>query len=39
MPKWLQKQIQKAFLEKDRYQIRLLNQCWYYYRKNNWTDS
>ena len=24
----------KAFLEKDNYQIKLLNQCWYFYRKN-----
>ncbi|WP_163102424.1 cortex morphogenetic protein CmpA [Peribacillus alkalitolerans] len=35
MPKWLQSQIRRAFLEKDRYQIKLLNQCWYYYRKTN----
>ncbi len=34
MPNWLMKQMQKAFLEKDNYQIKLLNQCWYFYRKN-----
>ncbi|WLR42148.1 cortex morphogenetic protein CmpA [Bacillus carboniphilus] len=35
MPNWLQNQIQRAFLEKDRYQIKLLNQCWYFYRKRH----
>lgn len=34
MPMWLKAQIQKAFYEKNRYQIRLLNQCWYFYCKN-----
>ncbi|MBS4219430.1 cortex morphogenetic protein CmpA [Bacillus sp. FJAT-49711] len=34
MPTWFQSQIQKAFLEKNRYQIKLLNQCWFFYRKN-----
>ena len=33
MPTWLQNQMQKAFYEKDRYQIKLLNQCWFFYRK------
>ncbi|MCT8136579.1 cortex morphogenetic protein CmpA [Anaerobacillus sp. CMMVII] len=33
MPDWLQKQLQNAFLEKNRHQIRLLNQCWYYYHR------
>ncbi|NGM59854.1 cortex morphogenetic protein CmpA [Bacillus velezensis] len=35
MPNWLIKQMQKAFLEKDNYQIKLLNQCWYFYRKKH----
>ncbi|WP_173104450.1 cortex morphogenetic protein CmpA [Bacillus sp. KH172YL63] len=35
MPKWLVNQLRKAYLEKDRYQIKLLNQCWYFYRKKN----
>ncbi|MFD2442435.1 cortex morphogenetic protein CmpA [Bacillus sp. CGMCC 1.16607] len=35
MPTWFQKQIKKAFLEKNRYQIKLLNQCWFFYRKKN----
>ncbi|WP_133581508.1 cortex morphogenetic protein CmpA [Aureibacillus halotolerans] len=32
MPHWLKKQLKKAYLEKNRYEIRLLNQCWYFYR-------
>ena len=35
MPTWLQSQMQKAFYEKDRYQIKLLNQCWFFYRKTS----
>ncbi|AGX02300.1 MULTISPECIES: cortex morphogenetic protein CmpA [Bacillaceae] len=35
MPTWFQNQIQRAFLEKNRYQIKLLNQCWYFYRKKH----
>ncbi|ASV67241.1 cortex morphogenetic protein CmpA [Cytobacillus sp. FSL W7-1323] len=35
MPVWLQNQMKRAFLEKDRYQIKLLNQCWYFYRKKH----
>lgn len=34
MPNWLKSQMQRAFYEKDHYQIKLLNQCWYFYRKN-----
>ncbi|XBO86597.1 cortex morphogenetic protein CmpA [Bacillus licheniformis] len=34
MPNWLKNQMQRAFYEKDHYQIKLLNQCWYFYRKN-----
>lgn len=33
MPKWFKNQIKKAFYEKNRYQIKLLNQCWYFYRE------
>ncbi|MGL4820491.1 MAG: cortex morphogenetic protein CmpA [Bacilli bacterium] len=33
MPSWLKRQIQRAFLEKNRSQIRVLNQCWYFYRE------
>ncbi|PKG23698.1 MULTISPECIES: cortex morphogenetic protein CmpA [Niallia] len=35
MPSWLQNQIKRAFYEKDRYQIKILNQCWYYYRNKH----
>ncbi|AYV69147.1 MULTISPECIES: cortex morphogenetic protein CmpA [Niallia] len=35
MPNWLQNQIKKAFYEKNSYQVKLLNQCWYYYRRKN----
>ncbi|RWR04304.1 cortex morphogenetic protein CmpA [Siminovitchia fortis] len=35
MPVWFQNQMQKAFLEKDRYQIKLLNQCWFFYRRKH----
>lgn len=33
MPTWLKEQLQKAFYEKNRVQIRVLNECWYYYKK------
>ncbi|WP_173917752.1 cortex morphogenetic protein CmpA [Halobacillus sp. Marseille-Q1614] len=33
MPRWLQKQMSNAFLNKDKYQIKMLNQCWYFYRR------
>ncbi|MBA4544143.1 MULTISPECIES: cortex morphogenetic protein CmpA [Thermoactinomyces] len=32
MPQWLYRQLRRAFLEKDRRQIRLLNQCWFQYQ-------
>ncbi|EKN71022.1 cortex morphogenetic protein CmpA [Neobacillus novalis] len=35
MPTWLQNQMKRAFYEKDRYQIKLLNQCWFFYRKKH----
>lgn len=33
MPQWLCNQLMRAFQTKDRRQIRLLNDCWYFYRK------
>ncbi|MGE7864333.1 cortex morphogenetic protein CmpA [Bacillus mobilis] len=33
MPTWLKKQMQRAYLEKNRHQIKLLNECWFYYSK------
>lgn len=37
MPKWLCNQIMLAFYKKDRRQVRLLNDCWFFYcnRGNN----
>ncbi|WP_128755905.1 cortex morphogenetic protein CmpA [Bacillus sp. LL01] len=35
MPSWFRKQMQRAYLEKDRYQIKMLNQCWFFYQKKN----
>ncbi|WP_147554137.1 cortex morphogenetic protein CmpA [Bacillus testis] len=35
MPVWLEKQIRKAFLERNAQQVQVLNQCWYFYRKTN----
>jgi hypothetical protein len=32
VPQWLSNQLKRAFLKKDRRQIRLLNDCWYFYR-------
>ncbi|WP_096201984.1 cortex morphogenetic protein CmpA [Bacillus sp. FJAT-45350] len=31
MPNWLKMQLKRAYMQKDRYQILLLNQCWFYY--------
>ncbi|QST00312.1 MULTISPECIES: cortex morphogenetic protein CmpA [Pontibacillus] len=35
MPGWLQRQLMKAYQEKNSYQIKMLNQCWYFYRKKH----
>ncbi|MEY8350466.1 cortex morphogenetic protein CmpA [Bacillus cereus] len=35
MPAWLRKQMQRAYYEKNRYQIKLLNECWFYYSKTH----
>jgi hypothetical protein len=35
MPNWLQNQIRRAFFEKNYDQIKILNQCWFYYREND----
>ncbi|MFD2611215.1 cortex morphogenetic protein CmpA [Paenibacillus gansuensis] len=32
MPQWLCNQLMRAFLKKDRRQIKLLTDCWYFYR-------
>ncbi|MBO8157355.1 MAG: cortex morphogenetic protein CmpA [Bacillaceae bacterium] len=33
MPKWLKNQMKSAFRSKNLYQIKLLNQCWFFYQK------
>ncbi|RBW67855.1 cortex morphogenetic protein CmpA [Bacillus taeanensis] len=35
MPGWFKRQLRQAYYKKDRYKIRLLNQCWYFYRKKH----
>ncbi|MFD2617343.1 MULTISPECIES: cortex morphogenetic protein CmpA [Terrilactibacillus] len=35
MPIWFKNQLQDAYYNKDRYQIKLLNQCWFFYQKRN----
>ncbi|AZN40038.1 MULTISPECIES: cortex morphogenetic protein CmpA [Paenibacillus] len=39
MPQWLCNQLMRAFLKKDRRQIRLLNDCWYFYRTSGRPDD
>ncbi|WP_219835853.1 cortex morphogenetic protein CmpA [Paenibacillus sp. R14(2021)] len=39
MPQWLCNQLMRAFLKKDRRQIRLLNDCWYFYRTSQHADE
>ncbi|RFU67375.1 cortex morphogenetic protein CmpA [Peribacillus saganii] len=33
MPVWFQNQMMRAYYAKDRYQIKLLNQCWFFYQR------
>ncbi|EKN62362.1 cortex morphogenetic protein CmpA [Schinkia azotoformans] len=35
MPYWLVKQLMQAYHDKNSYQIKLLNQCWFFYRKKH----
>ncbi|WP_145939451.1 cortex morphogenetic protein CmpA [Paenibacillus glacialis] len=32
MPQWLSNQLMRAFSKRDRRQIKLLNECWFFYR-------
>lgn len=32
LPQWLLKQMMHAYRKKDRRQIRMLNDCWFFYR-------
>ncbi|MBB6451280.1 hypothetical protein HNR44_003274 [Geomicrobium halophilum] len=38
MPYWLRKQLEKAYFEKNHYEIVMLNKCWYTYLKKNASD-
>ncbi|WP_270165165.1 cortex morphogenetic protein CmpA [Paenibacillus sp. SYP-B4298] len=35
MPQWLCNQLMRAYSKKDRRQIRLLNDCWFFYRNRS----
>jgi len=39
MPQWLCNQLMRAFQKKDRRQIKLLNDCWYFYRTKQHTKE
>ncbi|CAM4520897.1 cortex morphogenetic protein CmpA [Paenibacillus typhae] len=34
MPQWLCNQLMKAYFKKDRRQIKMLNECWFFYRNS-----
>lgn len=35
MPQWLKRQLKRAFNGKNTRQIRLLNECWFFYKEKN----
>ncbi|HEY2493603.1 cortex morphogenetic protein CmpA [Paenibacillus sp. IHBB 10380] len=35
MPQWLCSQLMKAFSRRDSRQIKILNECWFYYRTSS----
>ncbi|MBE6184328.1 cortex morphogenetic protein CmpA [Heyndrickxia ginsengihumi] len=39
MPTWFKKQMQKAFSNKQRQQIKLLNQCWFFYNEKKMSEK
>ncbi|MEF2967111.1 cortex morphogenetic protein CmpA [Paenibacillus sp. M1] len=39
MPKWLSNQIMRAFHKRDRRQIMLLNDCWFFYYNRRDADN
>jgi hypothetical protein len=39
MPQWLCNQMMRAFQKKDLRQIKLLNECWYFYRSKQTTNN
>nr|WP_301553640.1 cortex morphogenetic protein CmpA [Desulfuribacillus alkaliarsenatis] len=32
LPNWLLLQLRKAFYQRDKYQIKMLNKCWFRYK-------
>ncbi|WP_156323918.1 cortex morphogenetic protein CmpA [Bacillus sp. JCM 19034] len=38
MPSWLRQQLRRAYFRKDRTQIKILNQCWFYYKEKTGTS-
>jgi len=39
MPRWLVNQLRNAYLDKDTRLIRLLNDCWFFYRRQTNTEE
>lgn len=35
MPQWLCNQLMRAYLKKDRRQIKMLNDCWFFYHRQS----
>ncbi|MBR2516563.1 cortex morphogenetic protein CmpA [Geobacillus sp. FSL K6-0789] len=35
MPTWLKNQMRRAYYEKNLDQIKLLNQCWFFYQRKH----
>ncbi len=33
MPTWFKRQLRRAYADKNRYQVKVLNQCWFYYQR------
>lgn len=39
LPNWLSHQIMRAFHKRDRRQIRLLNDCWFFYYNRQYSQD
>ncbi|MBB6730834.1 cortex morphogenetic protein CmpA [Cohnella zeiphila] len=39
MPQWLCNQLMRAYLKKDRRQIKMLNDCWFFYQRRAPADA
>ncbi|WKB36293.1 cortex morphogenetic protein CmpA [Terrilactibacillus sp. S3-3] len=38
MPVWFKNRLKEAYYKKDRYQIKLLNQCWFFYKERHGSE-